>query len=685
MSFEKINLIKPIHKALSEEGYKVPTPIQKKAIPVVLEGKDLLGCAQTGTGKTAAFAVPILQLLSAEDKVNKKKGDIHALIVTPTRELAIQIGESFDTYGKYTGLKNAVVFGGVSQKAQTDKLQRGIDILIATPGRLLDLINQKFISLNQIKLFVLDEADRMLDMGFINDVNKIIALLPKKRQSLFFSATMPPDIIKLANTILSNPVKIEVTPESPTVDLIDQSLYFVAKADKKKLLTHLLKNPKIISALVFTRTKHGADSVVRFLKKADIKAEAIHGDKAQNARQRALSNFKSGEIRVLVATDIAARGIDIDELSHVINFDIPNIPETYVHRIGRTGRAGLGGIAISLCDQEERAYIKDINKLIRKHIPIVKNHPFVFDELTVIDTPKESPVKRTTHRKGISPKRSGENKFEGSKPKSKQQNPNQQNPNQQNPMQQNPREKSEKNVARKGYLHNENPPSEKPQRDRTGRGGSGKGGLVKGGSDRGGSGKGGSVKGGFDRGGSGKGGFGRVSAKNDRVQYGGVYREGSSSGHSGSKSDRVEGGGVYREGDSSRKNVPGKYNPESSRSSLDNSRGNSRKTNDTFRDSSRSNSSGKSSSTNFSPESGRSSRDSSGKSSSTNFNPESSRSSRDGSRRDSSVSGSKNDRLENSGSRGEVSNNDRSNKRSGSSRSKFSQKKKSSPRVWTNR
>jgi ATP-dependent RNA helicase RhlE len=616
MSFEKINLIKPIHKALSEEGYKVPTPIQKKAIPVVLEGKDLLGCAQTGTGKTAAFAVPILQLLSAEDKSNKKKGDIHALIVTPTRELAIQIGESFDTYGKYTGLKNAVVFGGVSQKAQTDKLQRGIDILIATPGRLLDLINQKFISLNQIKLFVLDEADRMLDMGFINDVNKIIALLPKKRQSLFFSATMPPDIIKLANTILSNPVKIEVTPESPTVDLIDQSLYFVAKADKKKLLTHLLKNPKIISALVFTRTKHGADSVVRFLKKADIKAEAIHGDKAQNARQRALSNFKSGEIRVLVATDIAARGIDIDELSHVINFDIPNIPETYVHRIGRTGRAGLGGIAISLCDQEERAYIKDINKLIRKHIPIVKNHPFVFDELTVIDTPKESPVKRTTHRKGISPKRSGENKFEGSKPKSKQQNPNQQNPNQQNPMQQNPREKSEKNVARKGYLHNENPPSEKPQRDRTGRGGSGKGGLV-------------------------KGGFGRVSAKNDRVQYGGVYREGSSSGHSGSKSDRVEGGGVYREGDSSRKNVPGKYNPESSRSSLDNSRGNSRKTNDTFRDSSRRENSGK--------------------------------------------SGSKNDRLENSGSRGEVSNNDRSNKRSGSSRSKFSQKKKSSPRVWTNR
>ena len=405
MSFEKINLIEPIHKALIEEGYKTPTPIQKKAIPVVLEKRDLLGCAQTGTGKTAAFAVPILQLLSNERNPHKKKSDIHALIVTPTRELAIQIGESFDTYGKYTGLKNAVVFGGVSQKAQTDKLQRGIDILIATPGRLLDLINQKYISLNQIKLFVLDEADRMLDMGFINDVNKIIALLPKKRQSLFFSATMPPDIIKLANTILHDPIKIEVTPESPTVDLIEQSIYFVAKADKKKLLTYLLKNTDIASALVFTRTKHGADSVVRFLKKVDILAEAIHGDKAQNARQRALNNFKTGQIKVLVATDIAARGIDIDELSHVINFDIPNIPETYVHRIGRTGRAGLGGIAISLCDQEERAYIKDINKLIRKHIPVVKSHPFLFDELTVIDTPKETPKQRdakktTSHRNG---------------------------------------------------------------------------------------------------------------------------------------------------------------------------------------------------------------------------------------------------------------------------------------------
>ncbi|MCK9280490.1 MAG: DEAD/DEAH box helicase [Melioribacteraceae bacterium] len=520
MSFEKINLIKPIHKALLEEGYKVPTPIQKKAIPVVLEGRDLLGCAQTGTGKTAAFAVPILQLLSNEERTNKKKSDVHALIVTPTRELAIQIGESFDTYGKYTGLKNAVVFGGVSQKAQTDKLGRGIDILIATPGRLLDLINQQFISLKQIKLFVLDEADRMLDMGFINDVNKIIALLPKKRQSLFFSATMPPDIIKLANTILHEPVKIEVTPESPTVDLIEQSIYFVAKADKKKLLTYLLKNTEIASALVFTRTKHGADSVVRFLKKADILAEAIHGDKAQNARQRALSNFKNGDIRVLVATDIAARGIDIDELSHVINFDIPNIPETYVHRIGRTGRAGLGGIAISLCDQEERAYIKDINKLIRKHIPIVKSHPFLFDELTVIDTPKETPAKKSTphrkgsratdtsstpHRKGVSNQKSGSRQSESphknsvhnnserhdksaeykkgsrhensptfnSREKSRIQNENSHEKSKtrthgsvsqvNNPARADER-KPQKGAPRKGYLFNENPPIEQSQR-----------------------------------------------------------------------------------------------------------------------------------------------------------------------------------------------------------------------------
>jgi ATP-dependent RNA helicase RhlE len=380
MSFEKINLIKPIQKALAEEGYTIPTQIQKQAIPILLERKDLLGCAQTGTGKTAAFAVPILQILYNAKIAGEKKRIIHSLIVTPTRELAIQIGDSFSAYGKYTDLKNVVVFGGVPQKAQTDKLNAGVDILIATPGRLLDLMNQNYISLQHIKLFVLDEADRMLDMGFINDVKKIISRLPAKRQSMFFSATMPPEIVKLANTILVNPVKVEVTPEQPTVEAIKQSIYYVAKSDKKALLIHLLKDPSIASALVFTRTKHGADNVAKVLNKANIQAEAFHGDKAQNARQRALNNFKTKQTRVLVATDIAARGIDIDELSHVINFEIPNIPETYIHRIGRTGRAGLSGIAISLCDSEEKAYLKDINKLISMQIPVIENHPYVLTE-----------------------------------------------------------------------------------------------------------------------------------------------------------------------------------------------------------------------------------------------------------------------------------------------------------------
>lgn len=380
MSFEKMNLIKPIQKALADEGYTVPTPIQQQAIPVLLERRDLLGCAQTGTGKTAAFAVPILQILYNEKNNNKDHRIIHSLILTPTRELAIQIGESFTAYGRNTGLKNLVVFGGVPQKPQTDKLRDGIDILIATPGRLLDLINQRYISLQSIKLFVLDEADRMLDMGFIHDVKKVIAKLPVKRQSMFFSATMPPEIVKLAQTILTNPVKIEVTPESPTVDAIEQRIYNVAKKDKSALLFHLLQDPAIQSALVFTRTKYGADKVARFLCKNKIHAEAIHGDKGQNARQRALNNFKTKQIRVLVATDIAARGIDIDELSHVINFELPNIPETYVHRIGRTGRAGLGGVALSFCDIEEKPYLKDINKLISKTIPVVEDHPYVLAE-----------------------------------------------------------------------------------------------------------------------------------------------------------------------------------------------------------------------------------------------------------------------------------------------------------------
>ncbi len=398
MSFEKINLIKPIQKALAEEGYTIPTPIQKQAIPIILERRDLLGCAQTGTGKTAAFAVPILQILYNEKSLENKKRIIHSLIITPTRELAIQIGDSFNAYGKHTGLKKLVIFGGVSQKAQTDKLAEGIDILVATPGRLLDLINQGFISLKQVKLFVLDEADRMLDMGFINDVKKIISKLPVKRQSLFFSATMPPEIVKLANTILVDPVKIEVTPESPTVDAIKQSLYFVDKPDKKALLIHLLKDASIESALVFTRTKHGADNVTKLLIKAKIQAEAIHGNKAQNARQRALTNFKTKKTRVLVATDIAARGIDVDELSHVINFELPNIPETYIHRIGRTGRAGLSGIAISFCDAEEKAYLKDIQKLISKGIPVVENHPYVLNDLV---KPKPEQTKNHSHPKSF--------------------------------------------------------------------------------------------------------------------------------------------------------------------------------------------------------------------------------------------------------------------------------------------
>lgn len=376
MSFQDLKIIVPILKALQTEGYQQPTPIQEQAIPIILDRKDLLGCAQTGTGKTAAFAIPILQIIDSEKSGIKGPRVIKSLILTPTRELAIQIGESFAAYGRHTGLQHTVIFGGVPQGAQTDALQRGVDILIATPGRLLDLINQKFINLHHIRIFVLDEADRMLDMGFIHDVKKVIAQLPAKRQTLFFSATMPQEIAKLADTILVNPVTVAVTPVSSTVDLIEQAIYFVAKEDKRSLLIHLLKDKAIISALVFTRTKYGADKVARVLTKAGIHAEAIHGDKSQSARQRALHNFKTKQTRVLVATDIAARGIDVEELSHVINFELPNVPETYVHRIGRTGRAGLGGVAISFCDWEEKAYLKDIYKLIGKSIPVIEDHPY---------------------------------------------------------------------------------------------------------------------------------------------------------------------------------------------------------------------------------------------------------------------------------------------------------------------
>jgi len=374
--FENLHLIEPLLKALQTEGYTNPTPIQEQSIPVVLDRKDLLGCAQTGTGKTAAFALPILQILHQEKATQRGPKQIKALILTPTRELAIQIGESFMAYGEYTGLSHLVVFGGVSQVPQVNALRHGIDILIATPGRLLDLMNQRYISLQHINMFVLDEADRMLDMGFINDVNKVISKLPSKRQTLFFSATMPPEISRLADTILDNPVRVAVTPVSSTVEKVEQGIYFVEKENKPSLLLHILQDSNIKSALVFTRTKHGADKVVKMLNRANIEAEAIHGEKSQNARQRALSLFKNGDLRVLVATDIASRGIDINDLSHVINFELPNIPETYVHRIGRTGRAGASGIALSFCDAEERAYLKDINKLIGKSVPVIEDHPY---------------------------------------------------------------------------------------------------------------------------------------------------------------------------------------------------------------------------------------------------------------------------------------------------------------------
>jgi ATP-dependent RNA helicase RhlE len=402
MRFESLNIIEPILRSLKEEGYTTPTPVQEQAIPIVLGGTDLLGCAQTGTGKTAAFAVPILQLLLAAH-ANEKKRKIRSLIVTPTRELAIQIDDSFRAYGRHTGLTSTVIFGGVAQGPQTTILQKGVDILVATPGRLLDLIGQGYISLKDIEIFVLDEADRMLDMGFIHDVKKIIALLPHERQSLFFSATMEPEIIKLANTILRNPSKVMVTPSATTVDTVQQYVFFVDKGNKNALLVDLLKNRDIRSALVFTRTKHGADKVVKVLLKNDIKAEAIHGNKGQNVRQRALANFKEKTTRVLVATDIAARGIDVDDMQWVINFELPNVPETYVHRIGRTARAGATGTAYSFCDAEEKAYLKDIEKLIKFQIPVWDDHEYPLIDHNPVKAPKQEyrrPEGRRTERSG---------------------------------------------------------------------------------------------------------------------------------------------------------------------------------------------------------------------------------------------------------------------------------------------
>lgn len=375
MKFEQLGLIAPLLKALQTEGYTTATPIQQQAIPPVLQKRDLLGCAQTGTGKTAAFALPLLQLLQQEKRSNGYK-HIRALVLTPTRELASQINESFAAYGKHLDLKHEVIFGGVSQHSQTIALRNGTDILIATPGRLLDLMNQGYVHLDFLETLVMDEADRMLDMGFIRDIRKILKELPAEKQTLFFSATMPPEISRLADSLLVDPVKVSVTPVSTTAEKINQAIYMVAKKDKTALLLHLLKESNIKRGLVFTRTKHGADKIAKDLNKANVYADALHGNKSQTARERALYNFKNGRLKVLVATDIAARGIDVDNLTHVINFDLPNVPETYVHRIGRTGRAGAEGIAFSFCDAEERTYLKDINKVTAQFIPVVEDHPF---------------------------------------------------------------------------------------------------------------------------------------------------------------------------------------------------------------------------------------------------------------------------------------------------------------------
>lgn len=391
MLFKDLDIIDPIQKALKEEGYKAATPIQEKSIPYLLQHKDLLGCAQTGTGKTASFAIPILQNIYKDKKSSK---GIKAVILAPTRELAIQIEENFKIYSKYMNIKSLVIFGGVSQNPQTKALKEGVDILIATPGRMLDLYNQKFINLSKVKYFVLDEADSMLDMGMIHDVKRIIRCLPKERQNIFFSATMPKEISKLADSIFKNPKKVEVAPVSSTTETVEQSIYFVGKKQKRSLLIDLLKDKSMESVLVFSRTKHGANKITADLVNSGIQSAAIHGNKSQNARQLALSNFKEGKIRVLVATDIAARGIDIDELSHVINYDLPEVAETYVHRIGRTGRAGKSGVAISFCSMEERDLHKSIEKLIKKQITVVKEHAQSASANDVLEIDKKKENKR---------------------------------------------------------------------------------------------------------------------------------------------------------------------------------------------------------------------------------------------------------------------------------------------------
>ncbi len=396
MNFKELKLIPQILKAVEKKGYKNPTPIQAQSIPAILSRRDILGCAQTGTGKTAAFAIPTIQLLVKDQtsRSQNQKRAIKSLIITPTRELALQIDESFAAYGKFTSLRHTVIFGGVKPHGQIRALKKGVDVLVATPGRLLDLMNQGYINLKDLSIFTLDEADRMLDMGFINDVKKVIAALPKKKQSLFFSATMAPEILRLANSLLQNPVQVEVTPVSSTAEKVEQGFYLVDKQNKRSLLIHLLKEEDIDSALVFTRTKYGADKVKRYISRAGIPAEAIHGNKSQNARQNALKNFKSRKTKVLVATDIAARGIDINELSHVINFEIPNEPETYVHRIGRTGRANAAGIALSLCDHEEKKHFRSIRRLTKQTIPIVEDHPFPMEDPSFSDEPERTEKRR---------------------------------------------------------------------------------------------------------------------------------------------------------------------------------------------------------------------------------------------------------------------------------------------------
>ncbi|HEX8706287.1 MAG TPA: DEAD/DEAH box helicase [Myxococcaceae bacterium] len=421
MTFDDLKLAEPLLRAVKEEGYTTPTPIQTQAIPPALEGRDVLGCAQTGTGKTAAFALPILQRLAAGNPPPAHGRPIRALILTPTRELASQIGESFQAYGRFTKLSWAVIFGGVGQNAQEQALRRGVDVLVATPGRLLDLMSQKLVSYKSLEVFVLDEADRMLDMGFIHDVKRVIAALPQKRQTLFFSATMPPEIQALSKSLLKDPAKVEVVPQSTTAEKVEQRLYFVEREQKRHLLVHLLGDQTIRRALVFTRTKHGANRVTRQLEAARITAAAIHGNKSQNARERALDDFKDGSCRVLVATDIAARGIDIEGITHVINFDLPNIPESYVHRIGRTGRAGATGTALSFCDMEERAYLKDIERTIRLRVPVVAEHPFrsgtTAPAATSLDSAQDRPAQRSHSHGGQRPQgggqRSGESRGGG--------------------------------------------------------------------------------------------------------------------------------------------------------------------------------------------------------------------------------------------------------------------------------